>query len=118
MRGFAYIGALLALAPCRPMAADGGWALVGRQGIIQVVIVPADQARDREAYRQQIARLCDPSQTCFINFFTNSTAAPTELPLPDAIAREATAIYRHSVKQGGEMFRWSCRLGNDPVDCF
>ena len=102
----------------RAVAQDQPWPVAGHQGLIRVVIVPADLARDREAYRQQIARLCMPGQTCFINFFTNSTGAPLAVPLPDAISNEATAIYRHSVKQGAELFRFSCRLGGDPGDCF
>lgn len=94
------------------------WAVAGRQGVIQVVIVPTDQARDREAYAQQIGLLCQPQATCFINFFTNSTGAEAAVPLPDAISHEATAVFRRSVKQAGEYFRWSCRMGLDAGNCF
>lgn len=114
----ALLPACLAVCGMASEAADTDWPVAGRQGLIRVVIVPQGVARDREAYKQQIARLCAPDQTCFLNFFTNSTGAPLEVPLADAIAREATAIYRHSVKQGAELFRFSCRLGGDPGDCF
>ncbi len=94
------------------------WPIAGRQGIIQVIIVPEAESRDRAAYQREIAALCPPTASCFINFHTNSTGAPLSVPLPDAIAAEATALFRRSVKQGGEFFRWSCRLGVPEGDCF
>lgn len=94
------------------------WPLAGRQGVIQVVIVPDHAARDPQAYARQIERLCAPQAACFVNFHTNSTGAPVAVPLPDAIAQESTAVFRRSVKQGGEYFRWSCRMGIDAANCF
>ena len=107
---------------CGPaIAADdaaGGWPEVGRQGLTRFVIVPAEQARDREAYTRQIARLCTDGLSCFVNFYTNSSGAELTMPLPDAVIHEATAVFRRSTKQGAELFRWSCRLGVDAVNCF
>lgn len=99
-------------------AAPDAWPVAGRQGVIQVVIVPEAAARDRAAYAQQIEQLCPPQSTCFINFHTNSSGAPVAVPLPDAISQESTAVFRRSVKQGGEYFRWSCRMGIDAANCF
>ncbi|MDO9314870.1 MAG: META domain-containing protein [Burkholderiaceae bacterium] len=96
----------------------GAWPVAGRQGIIQIVIVPSDRARERAAYDREIALICQPDQSCFINFYTNSSNAPVGLPLPEAISNEATAIFRRSVKQAGEFFRWSCRLELTESDCF
>lgn len=106
------------LAGAAQAQAPGAWELAGRQGLIQVVIVPPAEARDREAYARQVALLCPPQLTCFINFFTNSTGAPLSVPLPDAISKEPTAIFRRSTKQGAELFRWSCRMGTDEGNCF
>ncbi len=103
------------LAPAQPASP---WEIAGRQGLIQVVIVPPAQLRNRAAYAQQVGLLCAPQVTCFINFFSNSTGAPVGVPLPDAIAREPTAIFRRSAKQGAETFRWSCRMGSDEGNCF
>ena len=94
------------------------WDVAGRQGLIQVVIVPMAQARSRDAYSKQVALLCKPEATCFINFYTNSTGAPVSVPLPVAISNEPTAIFRRSAKQGAESFRWSCRMGSDEGNCF
>lgn len=94
------------------------WPVVGRQGIIKVVIVPLASARDRVAYDREIAAICGDGESCFVNFFSNSTGAPVTVPLPDAIANEATVVFRRSVKQAGEFFRWSCRLGMPTNDCF
>ena len=94
------------------------WTAVGQQGLVRFVIVPDAQARDRAAYAQQVALLCEPERTCFLNFYTNSTGAAVALPLPDAIDREATAVYRRSAKQGAERFQWSCRLQVSQEPCF
>jgi hypothetical protein len=94
------------------------WPLVGRQGLLQVVIVPAAQVKDLAAYRAQITRLCPPERTCFVNFYANPSGASATLPLPDAIAEEATARFRRSMKNGQDLFQWSCRLGVDGDPCF
>ena len=114
------LGTALLLGAAAPTQAQsaGTWEIAGRQGLIQVVIVPPAQLRNRAAYVQQVGLLCAPEVTCFINFFSNSTGAPVGVPLPDAIAHEPTAIFRRSAKQGAEMFRWSCRMGSDEGNCF
>jgi len=98
---------------------EADWPLAGRQGLIRVVIVPLAQATDAAAYHRQIARLCaDASQSCFVNFYTNSRGVEVGLPLPEAIAQEATVVFRRSIKQAAELFSWSCRLQIDPQRCF
>lgn len=92
------------------VAADEPWAVAGQQGLVRFVIVPAAQAKDEPAYQRQIASLCEPDRTCFLNFYTNATGAPLAMPLPDAIAHEATATFRRSTKNGAERFMWSCRM--------
>lgn len=109
----------LASAAAQDAVPSAAWPEVARQGITRIVVVPLAQARDREAYARQIARLCqEPGSSCFINFYTNSTGAELGTPLPDAVWQEPTAVYRRSVKQGAELFRWSCRLALDPDSCF
>jgi hypothetical protein len=110
---------LLACLPGAPALADPSetWPVAGQQGIIRFVIVPAESARDRAAYARQIDLLCAPGQSCFLNFYTNSSGAALALPLPDAIDREATLVFRRSLKQGAELLRWSCRL-QVADDCF
>ena len=98
--------------------ADTPWPLAGRQGLIHIVIVPAERADDEAGYRAQIARLCVPDQSCFINFHTNRSGAALTVPLPEAIASEATVVFRRSLKQGAELFSWRCSLRNDPGRCF
>lgn len=106
-------------AAAQELAPTTAWPEVARQGITRIVIVPLAQAREREAYARQIARLCpDLGSSCFINFYTNTTGAELATPLPDAVWQEPTAVYRRSVKQGAELFRWSCRLALEPATCF
>ena len=111
---------LSALAAAGAAADDssGTWQVVGRQGIVRFVIVPAEQARNAAAYQEQIGRLCEPQTTCFLNFYTNLGGAPLALPLPDSIEHEATAIYRLSMKGQAVMFRWSCRMQIEVEECF
>lgn len=99
-------------------ADDPAWPVIGRQGLIRVVIVPLDQAADAAAYARQVPLLCGAMPTCFINFYTNSRNVSPAVPLPDEIMSEATAILRRSDKQQTEGFRWSCRLGRPDPDCF
>ena len=91
-------------------AADVPWVVAGQQGLVRFVIVPAALAKDEPAYQRQIASLCEPDRTCFLNFYTNATGAALAMPLPDAIANEATATFRRSTKNGAERFMWSCRM--------
>lgn len=110
---------LVVLLGAPPLQADEPqFQVVGRQGILLHVIVPSAAAKDREAYLREIPAICGTQETCFVNFYTNSTGAPASLPLPDAISSEATAVLRRSAKQGSEGFRWSCRLGLPEPDCF
>ena len=97
---------------------EAPWPVAGRQGIIRIVIVPTAQAADRAAYARQIERLCGTAETCFLNFYTNATGAPVTVPLPDAIAEEASAVLRRSGKQQTEGFRFACRLKTGDETCF
>ncbi len=98
--------------------APAPWQVAGRQGLMLLVIVPAELASDAAAYQAQLKQLCPGDRTCFVNFYTNSSGAEASVPLPDAIDREATATFRRSVKQGAESFRWSCRLQLAVANCF
>jgi len=94
------------------------WQVAGRQGLMVLVIVPAEQARDQIAYEEQIKQFCPPERSCFVNFYTNSTGVEATVPLPDAIDHEVTATFRRSMKQGAESFRWSCRMQQAVPNCF
>jgi hypothetical protein len=98
--------------------ADEVWPVAGQQGLVRFVIVPAAQAKEADAYQRQVKLLCEPERTCFLNFYTNSGGTAVAVPLPDAIADEATATYRRSAKQGAERFLWSCRMKMPQPECF
>lgn len=110
----ALAAALLATAA----AAEEAWTIAGQQGLVRYIIVPAALARDADAYQRQVARLCEPDRTCFLNFYTNSSGAAAAVPLPEIIAAEATATFRRSAKQGAERFLWSCRMKMPQQECF
>ncbi len=110
--------ASLAASTAITASAQEGWLVAGQQGLVRFVIVPAAQASDASAYQREIARLCEPERTCFLNFYTNASGAPVAVPLPDAIAAEATATFRRSMKNGAERFLWSCRMKMAQAECF
>lgn len=112
-----FLAAIASVGSADAAQADA-WPVAGRQGIVQIVIVPAGSAADRSAYERQIPQLCDPEHTCFLNFYTNSQGAVLAVPVPDAIANEATATFRRSMKNGVEQFKWSCRMKLSVDECF
>jgi hypothetical protein len=95
-----------------------GWQVAGRLGLLQFVVVSESRAKDREFYDAIVKSLCEPDATCFLRFFTNSKQAPVQLPLPDAILEEPTAVFQRSAKQGNALFQWSCRTGLAAGNCF
>lgn len=108
--------AACALVPSFALAQD--WSKVGNQGLVQLVIVPLDEARNQGLYERAVMSLCEPERTCFLNFYTNSTNATAAVPLPDAISNEATATFRRSAKNGVSIFMWSCRMKVADRECF
>jgi hypothetical protein len=105
-------------APGLAGATTQDWRIAGNLGMMQFVIVPEARARDRAYYDGVIKALCPSDQTCFLRFYTNSTNAKAEVPLPDAIAREPAALFQRSAKQGNAVFQWACRMGVAAGNCF
>lgn len=94
------------------------WQVAGRLGLLQFIVVSESKAKDRDFYDSIIKMLCDPAETCFLRFFTNSKKAPVRVPLPDAILAEPTVMFQRSAKQGNAVFQWSCRIGVAAGNCF
>ncbi len=99
-------------------ASGQDWKVAGSLGLMQFVIVPVAKAKDRGYYDDIIKALCASDRTCFLRFYTNSTSARPEVPLPDAIAREPAALFQRSTKQGNAVFQWACRMGVAAGNCF
>ncbi|HEY9194254.1 MAG TPA: hypothetical protein VIO81_15400 [Methyloversatilis sp.] len=95
------------------------WTLAGRLGLLQFVVVPEASARDGDYYRRIIDEVCaDRVASCFVRFFTNSSGARLDFPLPDAVLNEPTVMFQRSAKHQREQFQWSCRLGMAESSCF
>ena len=97
---------------------ESSWTVMGHQGIVLMVLVPLDQAKDEAAYQHQISLICGEQINCFLNFYTNSRNAEVAIPLPDEIAHEVTATYRKTYKKGVPLFTWSCRMQMIADSCF
>ena len=95
-----------------------GWTVMGRQGIVLMVLVPPAEAKDEAAYEREIAAICKEELNCFLNFYTNSRNVPVAVPLPDEIEHEVTATYRKTYKKGVPLFTWSCRMQMIADSCF
>jgi hypothetical protein len=98
-------------------AADA-WHLVRTQGMMKLVAVADHRKADRAAYQEAINGLCSPGQFCSIMFWTNRSVVPDSLPMTDAEAAAQTASYTKNPNTGFEQFLWSCRIKNDPSQCF
>lgn len=112
LRPFVAAAVIAAAAPApAAFAATEDWKVAGNLGLMQFVIVPESKARDRAYYDAVIKSLCPSDRTCFLRFYTNSTNAKAEVPLPDAISSEPAAMFQRSAKQGNAVFQWACRMG-------
>lgn len=109
---------LLAHAAAADPAEEATWSIMGHQGIVLMVLVPMEQAKDEAAYTHQIELICKEQANCFLNFYTNSKSAPVAVPLPDEISNEVTATYRKTYKKGVPLFTWSCRMQMITDSCF
>ncbi|WP_077037549.1 hypothetical protein [Pelomonas sp. KK5] len=108
----------LLAAAADPNATQPGWTVMGRQGIVLMVLVPQAEARDEAAYMREIESICKEEINCFLNFYTNTRNAPVAVPLPDEISHEVTATYRKTYKKGVPLFTWSCRMQMIADSCF
>ena len=112
------LGLVLA-APGIALAQSGdGWERVGELGMMQLVIVDHERAAEEAIYDDAIATLCRPSATCFLRFYANPQGVAVTVPLPDAISHNTTAFYTLSTKASKQIFRWSCRVVNEPDNCY
>ncbi len=116
------LGALAAIAALSPAAAADSasdWQLAGRLGLLQFIVVPEASAQDRAYYDRIIEEVCaDRGSSCFLRFFTNSTGAKLDFPLPDVVLNEPTVMFQRSAKHQQEQFQWSCRLRRAASTCF
>ena len=97
---------------------EATWTVMGHQGIVLMVLVPLDQAKDEAAYEREISLICGEQINCFLNFYTNSKSVAAAVPLPDEISNEVTATYRKTYKKGVPLFVWSCRMQMIADSCF
>ncbi len=95
-----------------------GSTIAARAGIMQFIIVPIEHKRNQKFHINTIKELCPGKETCFLNFFTNSSDAELKFPLDEKILSEPTLIYRRSSKHQNATFQWSCRLKLAVSSCF
>ena len=121
-RGWSPSCLLLSLALATPGAAlaqaGDGWELVGHLGMMQLVIVDHERESEEALYDDAIATLCPPLTTCFLRFYSNPQDVEISVPLPDEISNNTAAFYTLSTKHSKKIFRWSCRIENDPNNCY
>ena len=92
--------------------------VVGQLGLMKFIIIPVEKQSNVEFHRKIIKKTCIQGETCFLNFFTNSTNAPENFPLDDRILSEPTLMYKYSTKHRNEIEDWSCRLNLPVKSCF
>lgn len=106
--------ALLALAACEDKPE---YSVIGTQGMMKAVSVPAERADDRDHYQQIIAAKCPRSGICILSFFVGLSSV--SYPLSDAALEAQTAQYNRNPNSRMDRLLLACRLGDIPADeCF
>ena len=95
-----------------------GSIIAAKTGIMQFIIVPVKNKKNKKFHVETIKMLCSEKKTCFLNFFTNSKSVKLSFPLDDKILNEPTLMYRRSAKHQNATFQWSCRLNLAVTNCF
>jgi hypothetical protein len=97
--------ALLALAACKEKAE---YSIIGGQGTLKAVSVPASRAGDMDHYKQIIDAECPRRGICILSFFVGLSSV--NYPLSDAALEAQTAQYNRNTNTGMDRLLLACRL--------
>lgn len=108
--------ALIFLSACQAEE-EAEYSLIGTQGMMKAISVPAERADDRENYQRIIEAECPRRGFCMLWFFEGLSSV--SYPLSDADAEAQTAQYNRNPNSGMDQLLLACRLGDFPADqCF
>lgn len=93
------------------------YSVIGQQGNLKAIAIPAEFAADREYYQRIVNAQCPRSGICMLMFFTGLTSV--SYPMSDAVMQAQTADYRRNPNSGLDRLTLACRLDEaQSSDCF
>jgi len=96
---------------------DTDYAVIGRQGALKAISIPAARATDLDHYQRIVTKECQASGICILSFFSDLPSA--SYPLSDSALAMQTAQFNRNTTTGLDRLLLACRLGDfRPEDCF
>lgn len=108
-------------------SAGEGWRLVRTvaNGNVEIVVVDKNRVMDTDVYRFAIAEsrcmkdvLRGRRNLCKVMFWNDPAMTPTRFPMTAAQSRALAADWIYNGHTGYRHLLWSCRIVNDPSQCF
>jgi len=101
-----------------PVASAQPWKLVHSQGLMNFVYVDKAHSNDQDQYRLAIADVCAGKNICQVMFWNDEALIPKQLPMSDAQDSAKVAHWQYNGNTGLRRLLWSCKIVNDPSECF
>lgn len=106
--------ALFALTACNDKPE---YSVIGAQGKMKAIGIPAERVEDQEHYQRIIDAECPQDGFCILSFFVGLSSV--SYPLSDTTLTAQTAQYNRNPNSGMDRLLLACRLGDIPADeCF
>ena len=101
-----------------PASSAAPWKLVHSQGVMNVVLIEKAHWKDQDQYRLAIASICAGKRICQVMFWKDAALVPKKLPMSDAQVAAKVAHWQYNGNTGLRRLLWSCKIVNDPAECF
>ncbi len=96
-----------------------GWRHVRTIGMIDMVVVDAKYAKDKDKYRTAVAGVCKSKPSfCKVLVWNNERLVPTAMPMTGAQAAALRANWTYNGKTGVRSFLVACDIDPNPNECF
>jgi len=114
MKILAALAVLLLMGACK---GEPEYSVIGMQGAMKAVSVPAESAANIGYYREVIEAECPRSRICIMSFFVGPSSV--SWPLTDSMVEAQTAQYNRNPNSGMDRLLLACRLVDGGAsECF
>lgn len=96
------------------------WELVGQQGDMRFVFIPAAHSESKSEYHMAVGSLCAGKTHCYVSFWQDRAKTPTRLPLTNEQVAAQVAGYIMNTARSKSDWAWRCDKfpDTDPARCF
>ena len=112
------VGICLSVAASSAIAAPPPWKLVHSQGVMNFVVIDQAHWKDQDQYRFAIADICKGKNICQVLFWKDAGLVPKKLPMSDVQEAAKVAQWQYNGNTGLRRLLWSCKIVNNPAECF